>query len=82
MEKIPCHVDKDKKKGTATTTPSGKRSGKAGKKESGKAGKKGTTVPTDGATEKEGFKPGEKMVEKILGRLDKDKKEEAMTTVP
>ena len=41
---------------------SGKKSGKdgkkySGKKESGKAGKKGTTVPTDGATEKEGFKP-------------------------
>ena len=46
MDKIACHVDKDKKEGTVTTVPSGKKSGKAGKrkarkKESGKAGKKG-----------------------------------------
>ena len=87
MEEILDHIDKDKKEETATTAPSGKRSGKAGKKkagkkESGKAGKKGTTVPTDGATEREGLKPGEKIVEKILCRLDKDKKEETVTTAP
>ena len=87
MEKILGCVDKDKKEETATTVPSGKRSGKvgeekAGKNESGKPGKKGTTVPTDGATEKEGFKPGQTIVEKILCHVDKDKKEGTVTTAP
>ena len=36
MEKILCHVDKDKKEGTVTTAPSGKSSGKAGKKKTGR----------------------------------------------
>merc|ERR1712115_263166 len=61
---------------TETSAPTGKKSGKGGKKESGKkySGKKGTTAPTDMATS------GEKKLEKVVGgilgkdRLDFDDK--------
>merc|ERR1712115_681636 len=47
---------------TETSAPTGKKSGKGGKKESGKkySGKKGTTAPTDMATS------GEKLLEKVV----------------